>query len=94
MLLEFIRAPHIEEILDTKTVTPLAKVVEAVPQRKLTSGTSATSGDVIQKNVVEKIVAARNKNILVTCFHPELSDSDAVHKWFLEEMVEKGKVGC
>ena len=34
------------------------------------------------------IVAARQGNQLVTCFHPELTDNAAVHRYFLE-MVEE-----
>ena len=33
-----------------------------------------------------KIVAARQKNMLVTAFHPELTDDLSVHKYFLEEV--------
>ncbi|MFH0971905.1 MAG: pyridoxal 5'-phosphate synthase glutaminase subunit PdxT [Candidatus Micrarchaeota archaeon] len=32
----------------------------------------------------QKIVAARQKNLLATCFHPELTDDLRVHKYFLE----------
>ena len=31
-----------------------------------------------------KIVAAKQQNMLVTAFHPELNESTAVHKYFLE----------
>lgn len=31
-----------------------------------------------------KIVAARENNILVTAFHPELNDNTAVHRYFLD----------
>jgi 5'-phosphate synthase pdxT subunit len=34
--------------------------------------------------VDEKIVAARERNLLVTAFHPELTDDLSVHKYFLE----------
>jgi 5'-phosphate synthase pdxT subunit len=30
-----------------------------------------------------KIVAARQKNMLVTAFHPELTDSNSIHEYFL-----------
>ncbi|MEK6954112.1 MAG: pyridoxal 5'-phosphate synthase glutaminase subunit PdxT [Candidatus Micrarchaeota archaeon] len=32
----------------------------------------------------KKIVAARQKNLLATCFHPELTDDLRVHKYFYE----------
>ncbi|MFD3156594.1 pyridoxal 5'-phosphate synthase glutaminase subunit PdxT [Haloimpatiens sp. FM7330] len=42
------------------------------------------SNDVkILKKVNEKIVAAKQKNILVTSFHPELTGNDCVHKYFI-----------
>lgn len=45
--------------------------------------------EILARNLTE-IVAAREKNLLVTCFHPELTDDLAVHKYFLE-MCENGK---
>ena len=35
------------------------------------------------------IVAAREKNVLVTSYHPELTGDNRVHKFFLEELVAK-----
>lgn len=37
--------------------------------------------------VDENIVAARENNLLVTSFHPELTDDTRVHEYFIEEMV-------
>jgi 5'-phosphate synthase pdxT subunit len=34
-----------------------------------------------------RIVAARENNMLVTAFHPELTESTAVHKYFIENVV-------
>ncbi|ADL52391.1 pyridoxal 5'-phosphate synthase glutaminase subunit PdxT [Clostridium cellulovorans] len=39
--------------------------------------------------VNEKIVAARQGNILVTAFHPELTEETHIHKFFIEEIVRK-----
>ncbi len=36
--------------------------------------------------VDDKIVAARENNMLVTAFHPELTESLAVHKYFIENI--------
>lgn len=36
--------------------------------------------------VDDKIVAARENNMLVTAFHPELTESLAVHKYFIDNM--------
>lgn len=44
---------------------------------------SVSSSVTILAEVDGKIVAAREKNQLVTAFHPELNDSTAVHRYFL-----------
>ena len=38
----------------------------------------------ILARVDEKIVAARQGNMLVTAFHPELTDNRSVHRYFLD----------
>ena len=46
---------------------------------------SEVSGDTqILASVDGKIVAARQKNQLVTAFHPELNDDTSVHRYFLD----------
>ena len=37
----------------------------------------------------ERIVAARGENILVTAFHPELTDDPRFHEYFLREVCER-----
>jgi 5'-phosphate synthase pdxT subunit len=37
------------------------------------------------------VVAARQGNILVTSFHPELSDDYRFHKWFIDDFVLKSR---
>ncbi|MFC1655826.1 pyridoxal 5'-phosphate synthase glutaminase subunit PdxT [Patescibacteria group bacterium] len=44
--------------------------------------------DVLAKNSMSEIVMAREKNMLVTTFHPELTDDSGVHQYFLK-MCEK-----
>ena len=44
----------------------------------------------ILANVDGKAVAARQKNMLVTAFHPELTDDTRVHQMFID-MVAKGR---
>ena len=44
----------------------------------------------ILANVDSKAVAARQKNMLVTAFHPELTDDTRVHQMFID-MVAKGR---
>lgn len=36
-----------------------------------------------------KIVAAREKNMLVTAFHPELNDNPAIHRYFADMILNK-----
>ncbi|MGM0640421.1 MAG: pyridoxal 5'-phosphate synthase glutaminase subunit PdxT [Thermotogota bacterium] len=40
----------------------------------------------ILKKIDGKIVAAESKNVLVTSFHPELTDQLYVHKYFIEKV--------
>ena len=35
------------------------------------------------------IVAARQRNMLTTSFHPELNDDPRIHRWFIEHLIEK-----
>lgn len=39
-------------------------------------------------------VAARQGNLLVTCFHPEISHDDSWLKYFLHEVVRAPRIGC
>lgn len=48
--------------------------------------TAAEKGVEILSEVEGHIVAAREKNMLVTSYHPELTDSSAVHKYFIEKI--------
>lgn len=50
----------------------------------------SVSPDVEVLSVVDKrIVAARQKNMLVTAFHPEVTDDLTVHQYFLEIIVRQ-----
>ncbi|MGN0804583.1 MAG: pyridoxal 5'-phosphate synthase glutaminase subunit PdxT [Candidatus Coproplasma sp.] len=49
---------------------------------------SVGEGVEILSEVGGKIVAVREKNMLATSFHPELTDSLAVHDYFLKEFVK------
>lgn len=42
----------------------------------------------ILANVDSKAVAARQKNMLVTAFHPELTDDTRIHQMFIDMVVE------
>ena len=45
---------------------------------------SAQNDTQVLSTVDGKIVAARQKNQLVTAFHPELNDDLRVHKYFID----------
>jgi pyridoxal 5'-phosphate synthase pdxT subunit len=40
----------------------------------------------VLSEIDEKVVAARGENILVTAFHPELTDDTRFHEYFLQEV--------
>ena len=49
---------------------------------------SAGNNVKILSEVKGKIIAAEEKNILVTAFHPELTKDTRVHKYFIEKITE------
>jgi len=69
----FIRAPLIKRV--GKGVEVLARLEPALPAPSAAEGSSA-EGD-------ETVVAARQGNLLATAFHPELTDDDRFHRYFL-----------
>ena len=49
-----------------------------------------TAPDVeVMATVDGHIVAARQRNMLATSFHPELNDDWRIHRWFIEHLIEK-----
>ena len=44
--------------------------------------------------VNDNIVGARQDNMLVTSFHPELTSSTKVHKYFINMIKEKNGIKC
>lgn len=50
-------------------------------------GPKATALAAIQHGGEHIIVAARQNNLLATCFHPELTPDSRIHKYFLEMVV-------
>ncbi|CCE64148.1 hypothetical protein TPHA_0G03070 [Tetrapisispora phaffii CBS 4417] len=70
----FIRAPVINKILDPGTV----KILYSLEYEK-------ESGEV--DNLI--VAAKQNDNVLITSFHPELSDDFRFHKYFIEDFVLK-----
>lgn len=53
--------------------------------------TEASRNAEILAKLGDKIVAAKQGNVILTCFHPELSGTD-VHRYFLKLVNEKAKV--
>lgn len=51
--------------------------------------TTVGSNVVILKKVRENIVAAKEKNVLVTSFHPELTEDTRFHKYFIDKFIKK-----
>lgn len=49
---------------------------------------SVGPGVKVMAKVNDKVVIARQDNLLVTAFHPELTDDDRIHKYFIS-MIEK-----
>ncbi len=47
----------------------------------------AGNGVEILSVVDDNIVAAREKNLLVTSFHPELTDDTRIHEYFIRDMI-------
>ena len=43
----------------------------------------------VLSTVNDKIIAAKQDRQLVTAFHPELTGSTAVHKYFIDNMVKQ-----
>ncbi len=50
--------------------------------------TTVGSNVVILKKVRENIVAAKEKNVLVTSFHPELTEDTRFHKYFIDKFIK------
>lgn len=90
----FIRAPALLRVgLD---VTVLAKIT-AKPHRSAVKEVARVLGDAVKLNddgevtePVSVIVAAKQKNLLSTAFHPELTGDDRWHAYFINEMCIEG----
>lgn len=68
----FIRAPAIISV--GESIDVLSRIYHANPA----DGSDPT----------DVIIAARKKNILVTAFHPELTDDSRWHQYFVEQVVQ------
>ncbi len=50
--------------------------------------TTVGSNVTILKRVRKNIVAAKEKNVLVTSFHPELTEDTRFHKYFIDKFIK------
>lgn len=73
----------IEEILEDIDKEPIELVFIRAPYI-----TTVGSNVVILKRVRKNIVAAKEKNVLVTSFHPELTGDTRFHKYFIDKFIK------
>ena len=94
--MSFIRAPYIESVLDdgefganlgcnnTKIDAQLnANFAQNSDEKSCKDGKKQCEKVQILAQINGKIVAARQKNMLVTAFHPELNNDTRIHEYFL-----------
>ncbi len=86
----FIRAPVVEEVLEstgaTTGVTVVATLANRVNKAKPRGGAAVVSEANVKDNAGD-IIAVRQGNVLGTSFHPELTPDARMHAWFLQEFV-------
>lgn len=73
----------IEEILEDIDKKPIELVFIRAPYI-----TTVGSNVTILKRVRKNIVAAKEKNVLVTSFHPELTEDTRFHKYFIDKFIK------
>lgn len=73
----------IEEILEDIDKEPIELVFIRAPYI-----TNVGSNVTILKRVRKNIVAAKEKNVLVTSFHPELTEDTRFHKYFIDKFIK------
>ncbi|EJE7233368.1 pyridoxal 5'-phosphate synthase glutaminase subunit PdxT [Clostridium sporogenes] len=73
----------IEEILEDIDKEPIELVFIRAPYI-----TTVGSNVTILKRVRKNIVAAKEKNVLVTSFHPELTEDTRFHKYFIDKFIK------
>lgn len=73
----------IEEILEDIDKEPIELVFIRAPYI-----TNVGSNVTILKRVRKNIVAAKEKNVLVTSFHPELTEDTGFHKYFIDKFIK------
>ncbi|WP_341478510.1 pyridoxal 5'-phosphate synthase glutaminase subunit PdxT [Clostridium sporogenes] len=73
----------IEEMLEDIDKEPIELVFIRSPYI-----TTVGSNVTILKKVRKNIVAAKEKNVLVTSFHPELTEDTRFHKYFIDKFIK------
>ncbi|ENK0555986.1 pyridoxal 5'-phosphate synthase glutaminase subunit PdxT [Clostridium sporogenes] len=73
----------IEEMLEEIDKEPIELVFIRAPYI-----TTVGSNVTILKKVRKNIVAAKEKNVLVTSFHPELTEDTRFHKYFIDKFIK------
>lgn len=73
----------IEEMLEDVDKEPIELVFIRAPYI-----TTVGSNVTILKKVRKNIVAAKEKNVLVTSFHPELTEDTRFHKYFIDKFIK------
>ncbi|MBO0574091.1 pyridoxal 5'-phosphate synthase glutaminase subunit PdxT [Clostridium botulinum] len=73
----------IEEMLEDIDKEPIELVFIRAPYI-----TTVGSNVTILKRVRKNIVAAKEKNVLVTSFHPELTEDTRFHKYFIDKFIK------
>ncbi|WP_434303399.1 pyridoxal 5'-phosphate synthase glutaminase subunit PdxT [Clostridium botulinum] len=73
----------IEEMLEDIDKEPIELVFIRAPYI-----TTVGSNVSILKKVRKNIVAAKEKNVLVTSFHPELTEDTRFHKYFIDKFIK------
>lgn len=98
----FIRAPIVEAVLSggpagvpngssttTSDETNGVQILAVVPDRTNRARTGPGAVEAADaENKVNDIVAVRQRNVLGTSFHPELTNDIRMHVWWLEEVLK------
>ncbi len=87
----FIRAPIVEAVLSTDAARGSAAPVEVLgvlPGRRGMAGLAGASAVAPGADDAGDIVSVRQGNSLGTSFHPEMTDDDRIHAWWLAQVVQ------
>ncbi|PKS05570.1 hypothetical protein jhhlp_008088 [Lomentospora prolificans] len=83
----FIRAPIVEEVLKPAKEGDSAENVEILAVLPGRTNKATTGGDAAEDHARD-IIAVRQGNILGMSFHPELTQDERIHAWWLKQVIE------